>query len=80
MINFAMNIADDHKAYLQRCACIRQTSLQNLCRRIIEVIARDQMVLAILDDQSQPIDGRRYHYRRGDPVLFNWYDDEAGQV
>jgi len=58
-------LSPEDRAYFQRCASIRRTSVNNLYGRLIETIAKDQMVLAVLDDDSQPFDGRPYTYRRG---------------
>lgn len=40
--------------YLERCARIRKISRHRLVRRLIEAIAKDQLVLGILDDESKP--------------------------
>ena len=55
----------EDRAYFQRCARIRRTSVTNLYGKLIEIIARDQIVLAVLDDDSKPFEGRPFHYRKG---------------
>ena len=50
------------RVYLQECARIRHISVTRLVTRVIDAIARDQLVLAVLDDDSKPrpkIDGER---------------------
>jgi hypothetical protein len=58
-------LSAEERAYFQRCASIRRTSVTNLYGKLIEVIARDQIVLAVLDDDSKPFDGRPFSYRSG---------------
>jgi len=64
-MNVEPQLSDEDKTYLIRCASIRKTSLTVLYQKLIEMIARDQLVLAVLDDDSQPFKGqeRRYQYR-----------------
>jgi hypothetical protein len=49
-----IELADDELHYLQSCARIRHLSTRRLIRHLIATIARDQLVLSVLDDNSQP--------------------------
>jgi hypothetical protein len=49
--------------YFHRCARIRNISTSELMRRVIGTIERDQLVLAILDDDSSPEERERYQHR-----------------
>jgi hypothetical protein len=51
--------------YLVRCARIRDITVVKLVRDLLDVIARDQLVLAILDDDGRPRPRERYerHYK-----------------
>jgi len=49
-----VELADDELRYLQSCARIRHISTTRLVRRLMQTIARDQLVLSVLDDGSQP--------------------------
>ena len=61
-------LSEDERSYLQRCASLRQTSVAVLADMLIKRIAQDQLVLAILDDDSRPVKGKQFHYRkRGAP-------------
>jgi hypothetical protein len=40
--------------YLDACARIRNISTSRLCSRLLTTIADNQMVLAVLDDDSRP--------------------------
>lgn len=40
--------------YLQQCARIRCISVTRLVTRLLDAIARDQLVLSVLDDDSKP--------------------------
>jgi hypothetical protein len=66
-LNFTLS--PECRGYMQRCAAIRQTSVTSLCSKLIETIARDQLVLPVLDDDSQPTEGRRFNY--GSRALLN---------
>ena len=58
-----VDLTDTELDYLKRCARIRQTSVFQLTQRLFRTIAKDELVLAILDDDSRPVDAKRYHYR-----------------
>ena len=64
-MNVEPRLSDEDRTYMIRCASLRQTSLTALYSKLIETIAHDQLVLAVLDDNSQPFKGqeRRYQYR-----------------
>jgi hypothetical protein len=54
------------ETYLISCAKIRNVSVPTLVRELIDVIARDQLVLATLDDGDAPrarVDRPRYARR-----------------
>ena len=59
-----VELPDADLEYLQSCARIRHISTTRLVMRLIRVIARDQLVLSVLDDDSKA-DARqpnaRYH-------------------
>jgi hypothetical protein len=55
--------------YLHACARIRHTSMRGLCNRLLHDIAQDLLVRAVLDDDSKPIEGRKY--KRRDYDLFS---------
>lgn len=62
--------ASEQNQYLTACARIRDICVTALIRRLVEVICRDQMVAAILDDGGTP--SRRpsehaYRRQRGEP-------------
>jgi hypothetical protein len=62
-MNVTFDITENQRHYYECCARLRRTSVTVLCRRLLETIAQDQMVLAVLDDDSKPVDGRRYNYQ-----------------
>lgn len=39
--------------YLETCARIRNVTLSTLLRRLVDAIDRDQLVLAVLDDEER---------------------------
>jgi hypothetical protein len=49
--------------YLLACARIRGVSIATLVSRLMSVISQDQLVLAILDDESQPAMLKRGEHR-----------------
>lgn len=55
VVNLNNMLSEEQKDYIVRCAAIRQCSVSVLVRQLIRVIANDQMVLAVLDDDSQPL-------------------------
>lgn len=50
------NLKAEHAAYFDACARIRNITTTRLFTRLVEVIADDQLVLGILDDEGS---GRR---------------------
>lgn len=50
----AIDLDDEAEGYIERCARIRQISRKRLLQRVINTVSRDQLVLSILDDDSQP--------------------------
>lgn len=62
--------------YLLACCRIRHISLTNLINRLIKKIAEDQLVLAVLDDDSRPVHDR-YFYRRN--AISHLYDPNLQQ-
>lgn len=66
-INF--NFTAEEAEYLDRCARTRCISRSALLRRLIRTIARDELVLSILDDDSKPGRGKyEYPYREAGGV------------
>jgi hypothetical protein len=49
-----MELPDEQYRYLERCARIRRISITRLVSRLITVIASEQLVLSVLDDDSKP--------------------------
>ena len=56
-----MNVDIVRSDYLVACARIRNITVSALVRKLIQTIDRDQLVLAILDDDSQHQRGRYEH-------------------
>lgn len=59
-----IELADDELQYLKSCARIRHLSTKRLVARLLTTIARDQLVLSVLDDESKPdapVAEYRYH-------------------
>ena len=56
MQRYNVEIPDDDFRYLQTCARIRRVSTIQLVKRLIRIIAQEQLVLSVLDDDSQPFD------------------------
>ena len=50
--NISLEDDSDEYRYLMTCARIRGIRMQPFLRRLIETIAREQLVLGILDDDS----------------------------
>ena len=48
-----VDLESDGGRYLVSCARIRNIGMPVLLRRLVDVIAQDQMVLSILDDDSK---------------------------
>lgn len=48
------DLSDEDVEYLRSCARIRKCSMTYLLNAIVQMIARDQMVLMVLDDESKP--------------------------
>jgi hypothetical protein len=48
------NIAPERFEYFEACACIRGITVTRLFERLAQIIADDQLVLGILDDDSKP--------------------------
>lgn len=53
-MHLSVKLPETGADYLKACARIRRTSVTNLIVQVIETVARDQLVLAVLDDDSQP--------------------------
>lgn len=59
-----VELEDEQLRYLQSCARIRKISTRRLVTRLLRVIASDQLVLSVLDDDSKsdkPTPDARYH-------------------
>jgi hypothetical protein len=61
VIRFPFDESSDEGRYLIACARIRNCSMTSLGKRLLEAIAKDQMVLSILDDDSKPVRRKREH-------------------
>ena len=59
-----IDLPDEDWEYLKTCARIRHTSMRGLCGKLLHEIAEGQLTLAILDDESRPIQGRKYQKYR----------------
>lgn len=57
----------EHGQYIIACARIRNMTVTHLVRELVDVIARDQLVLAVLDDDSKPERRRSEHKFRNPP-------------
>ena len=53
-INSSLDTETEAGRYLVACARIRNIAVATLVHRLIDVIGRDQLVLAVLDDNSEP--------------------------
>lgn len=51
--NISLSLSDESKRYIDACARIRCISRTRLVERLLKLIADDQMVLGILDDDSK---------------------------
>jgi hypothetical protein len=49
--------------YLLACARIRNITMTTLVRRLMQVIDRDQLVLAVLDDEDNYHERERYQHQ-----------------
>lgn len=54
-MSLLIKVSPKAEEYLASCARIRDVTLTALVTRLIEVIAQDQLVLSILDDDSKPV-------------------------
>lgn len=54
-----IHIDHDTKDYIESCARIRDVTVTRLLKAIVEKVCEDQLVLAVLDDDSQPFPARR---------------------
>ena len=48
-----ITVREDDYGYIETCARIRHISVTRLFERLIKVIAEDQLVLSVLDDNSR---------------------------
>lgn len=68
---------EEQRKYLDACARLRGASLATLLRKLIHVIADDQLVIGILDDEPVKEEGVRTHRPssdlfsgvRSDPII-----------
>ena len=51
--HMTVDVPDDDYAYLETCARLRHISVSRLLLRLVRVVAHDQLVLSVLDDNSQ---------------------------
>lgn len=50
----SLSLSDESERYMDACARIRRISRTRLIERLLKLVADDQMVLGILDDESKP--------------------------
>lgn len=53
VMHLYVSLPPDAQDYLETCARIRNISKSSLMRRLLSTITNDQLVLSILDDDSQ---------------------------
>lgn len=58
-IDLRVPIDTEEGQYLVRCARIRDVTITHLLRRVVNAVARDQLVAAVLDDN----DSKKRHER-----------------
>lgn len=64
LIHTEFDHTTDDWQYMIACARIRDLTLPSLIKRLVTVIARDQLVLAVLDDDGeQRLNRERYEHR-----------------
>lgn len=61
-VTHKFDLEDEGGHYMVACARIRDITLTELVRRLLRVVSEDQLVLAILDDDSKREHNR---YQRG---------------
>lgn len=61
------NFASEYVRYFEACARIRELSRPALIRKLLEMIAEEQLVLAILDDDSRVYRRKETKCRRNRP-------------
>ncbi len=66
--NLEFTLTPEQLAYLVKCARIRNISVNGLVRRLMDVIARDELVMSILDDAGQCVDRRKGEHRFSEKV------------
>lgn len=73
MLTFSVPISDQDDEYLASCARIRKMNKNDLVTQIINTVAHDQMVLSVMDDNSQPS-----KLKSSDPLLARLHDVMIG--
>ena len=58
-VDLRVAIESEEGQYLVRCARIRDVTVTHLLRRVVNAVARDQLVAAVLDDN----DSKKRHER-----------------
>lgn len=63
------DLSEDDERYLEACARIRGISVTRLFQRVLNLVAKDQLVLSILDDDSKrarrmPGEDCKSHFRQ----------------
>jgi hypothetical protein len=48
------NVSPERAEYFEACARIREITVTRLFEKLVDIIADDQLVLGILDDESKP--------------------------
>jgi len=68
-INITVDLGEAAERYIHSCARIRNISINRLMTRMATAICNDQLVLAVLDDESKqltdlPDEKRYYSYQK----------------
>ena len=60
-----MKLTEDERNYFESCARIRDVSRTYLIRRLIQIMCRDQLIEAVLDDDGKtPRGNQKGFYRK----------------
>ena len=70
-IDFQFDMQSSTGQYLVACARIRDITVRSLTRRLVDVIAEDRLVLAILDDDEHVQKRRQGEHRYKGPSLID---------
>lgn len=63
----AINLSDEQEDYFRKCARIRNETIRCLLLDVMGIVARDQLVSAVLDDEGKTaIDRPHQHQYKGE--------------